>query len=259
MGARWSACATGWRPRNTPGTTSRTARVAFFDNLDTGTGAVYGKIEGAAPNRKFTVSWVDVKHVWFASGGITFQIVLREGSEDILVQYQDVVFGPEVAYLNNGAHAVVGVENFDGTYGTQYSYFQPSLQDQTALQFIRVPTGNLPPIAKPGGAYQTFVNQPLTFDGSASYDPDGSALTYRWDFGDGTTGTGVGPTHTYTAKGTYTVTLIVHDQYEDSAPTTTTVSVPNRAPIANAGGPYTGGVSPQAILFDGSGSYDPDG
>ena len=232
---------------------------AFFDNLDTGTGAVYGKIEGAAPNRKFTVSWVDVKHVWFASGGITFQIVLREGSEDILVQYQDVVFGPEVAYLNNGAHAVVGVENFDGTYGTQYSYFQPSLQDQTALQFVRVPTGNLPPIAKPGGAYQTFVNQPLTFDGSASYDPDGSALTYRWDFGDGTTGTGVGPTHTYTAKGTYTVTLIVHDQYEDSAPTTTTVSVPNRAPIANAGGPYTGGVSPQAILFDGSGSYDPDG
>ena len=50
---------------------------AFFDNLDTGTGAVYGKLEGTAPNRKFTVSWVDVKHVWYESGGVTFQIVLR--------------------------------------------------------------------------------------------------------------------------------------------------------------------------------------
>jgi PKD repeat protein len=233
--------------------------AAYWDNLDASRGSVYSKLEGTAPNRTFTVSWVDVGHIWYATGGISFQVVLREGSEDIPVRYRDVVIDDSYTYLNNGATAVVGLENPDGTYGTQYSYYQPSLRNESALLFVRVPTGNLPPIAKPGGAYQTFVNQPLTLDGSASYDPEGSALTYRWDFGDGTTGTGARPTHTYAAKGTYTVTLIVHDEYQDSAAATTTVSVPNRAPIANAGGPYTGLLGPQAILFDGGASYDPDG
>lgn len=55
--------------------------------------------------------------------------------------------------------------------------------------------------------------QPLTvrFDASASFDPDGDALTYLWDFGDGNTGTGVAPEHTYAQAGTYTVRVDVRD------------------------------------------------
>lgn len=34
---------------------------------------------------------------------------------------------------------------------------------------------------------------------------------YEWDFGDGATGTGVNPSHTYTVSGTYTVRLILTD------------------------------------------------
>ncbi len=37
----------------------------------------------------------------------------------------------------------------------------------------------------------------------------GNAATYSWDFGDGTTGSGQAPTHTYTDPGSYTVTLQV--------------------------------------------------
>ena len=43
-----------------------------------------------------------------------------------------------------------------------------------------------------------------SFDGSGSSDPDGTISSYAWDFGDGSTGTGVKPDHTYTTAGDYT-------------------------------------------------------
>ena len=56
---------------------------------------------------------------------------------------------------------------------------------------------------------------PLTvgFDASASYDPDGTVVDYSWDFGDGTSGTGITTTHTFTSSTdrTYTVILTVTD------------------------------------------------
>jgi len=48
-------------------------------------------------------------------------------------------------------------------------------------------------------------------DGSASYHPDGTIVSYDWDFGDNTTGSGVSVSHTYTAIGIYDVTLTVTD------------------------------------------------
>jgi len=51
----------------------------------------------------------------------------------------------------------------------------------------------------------------VTFDGSLSYDKDGEIVTYDWDFGDGTTGTGKYGWHQYCSMGTYKVTLTVTD------------------------------------------------
>lgn len=51
----------------------------------------------------------------------------------------------------------------------------------------------------------------VTFDGTKSVDVNGDALTYAWDFGDGTTGTGATASHTYTSEGSYHVTLTVSD------------------------------------------------
>ncbi len=48
-----------------------------------------------------------------------------------------------------------------------------------------------------------------TFDGSASTAPGSTISSYAWDFGDGTTGTGVKPSHTYSAAGNYQVKLTV--------------------------------------------------
>ena len=119
---------------------------------------------------------------------------------------------------------------------------------------------NLPPIANAGGPYSGFRNVPVTFNGTLSSDPDGSPLTYLWTFGDGATGTGAAPTHAYASFGSYPVSLVVSDGTLSSAPATTTVTIANRAPIANPGGPYLGNnATGLVVAFDGSASYDPDG
>jgi PKD repeat protein len=88
--------------------------------------------------------------------------------------------------------------------------------DATFLSPCPAP-GNRRPVADPGGPYAGSAGQPLTLDGSRSRDPEGSALTYRWDFGDGTTGTGVRPTHVYPTGGVYLLSLVVNDGHADSA------------------------------------------
>ncbi|RMG92259.1 MAG: PKD domain-containing protein, partial [Candidatus Dadabacteria bacterium] len=42
----------------------------------------------------------------------------------------------------------------------------------------------------------------VAFDGSASFDPDGTIVSFAWDFGDGATETGETAEHTYGAAGT---------------------------------------------------------
>jgi hypothetical protein len=50
-----------------------------------------------------------------------------------------------------------------------------------------------------------------TFDGTASTDSDGSLVSYAWDFGDGSIGSGATASHAYSRPGSYTVSLIVTD------------------------------------------------
>jgi PKD repeat protein len=116
-----------------------------------------------------------------------------------------------------------------------------------------------PPVADPNGPYSGTVNLPVSFDGSASSD-DFAIVDYAWDFGDGSTGSGVAPEHSYAATGEYTVSLNVTDDagQMDTAATTATIGDGNLPPVADAGGPYVADVE-EAITFDGTGSTDPNG
>ena len=51
----------------------------------------------------------------------------------------------------------------------------------------------------------------ITFNAAGSSDPDGDALTFTWNFGDGNTGSGLTTTHSYVQDGEYTVRLTVSD------------------------------------------------
>lgn len=84
---------------------------------------------------------------------------------------------------------------------------------------------NHPPIVNIGGPYQGNVNNPVHFDGSGSFDEDGTLISYIWDYGDNHSGIGVSCSHTYTVAGIYTVTLKVIDNGGANATTSTAVEI----------------------------------
>lgn len=82
---------------------------------------------------------------------------------------------------------------------------------------------NLAPIADFAYSPQSpRVCEAITFDASSSYDPDGSIVSYEWDFGDGNKTEGKVVTHAYSQAGSYIVTLTVTD---DNGATNTTSEV----------------------------------
>ena len=68
------------------------------------------------------------------------------------------------------------------------------------------------------------ANRQITFDASASNDPNGATIYYEWDFGDGSTASGIKPTHSYHKSGTYTVILTMMD--DDGNTTSKSADIP---------------------------------
>lgn len=81
------------------------------------------------------------------------------------------------------------------------------------------------PVADAGGLYQGNINQVLTFDANNSIDAEGDIISYYWDFGDGTYGTGVTSSHVYSQQGQYIVKVTVVDSNNNTAKDTTLVGI----------------------------------
>jgi glucose/arabinose dehydrogenase len=116
-----------------------------------------------------------------------------------------------------------------------------------------VPRATVNPI---GGPPDTTV---FTFDGSKSYDPEGGALTYTWDFGDGTApASGAVQQHVYTTKANFTAHLTVSDGVLSATadvPVTTLHSPPSIRLVPDKQGSYAVGVpvTMTALAFDDTG------
>lgn len=85
--------------------------------------------------------------------------------------------------------------------------------------------GNDPPVADAGGPYSGFVNESIVFDGSGSSDEDGVIESYSWVFGDGSVGSGVSVSHSFSSVGEFTVVLTVVDDGGDESSDGTTVTI----------------------------------
>ena len=93
-------------------------------------------------------------------------------------------------------------------------------------------SSNIAPVAdaSAGEPYTGIAGEEITFDGSKSFDIDGTIIKWYWDFGDGTDGNGRITTHTYSNPGTYYVTLTVTDNRNAIDLYETTAIIRNRPP-----------------------------
>ncbi len=114
-------------------------------------------------------------------------------------------------------------------------------------------------------------NSPLkvSFDAGQSSDPEGSALTYFWEFGDGKTATGSNPSHLYINPivGTriYTAKVTVTDNQGATASASSPIFVKgdgtggNATATANMTTNRTSGPAPLIVAFNGTGSTPSEG
>jgi hypothetical protein len=122
-----------------------------------------------------------------------------------------------------------------------------------------VTVSNVGPVAVAGGPYSGNQGVNVALDGSASSDPGNDIVSYEWDLdNDGAFDDASGVTAIFNSasNGVFTIGLRVTDADAASATDTTTVTINNEVPIADAGGPYSGDQGTD-IALDGSGSSDP--
>ena len=129
--------------------------------------------------------------------------------------------------------------------------FAVTLPPQSITLFVLAASGpgNQPPVAI-ASAVPTSGTQPLnvSFNGSSSYDPDGSITAYNWTFGDGGSASGVQTSHTYNNAGTFAAQLSVTDN--QNATSSTTVNITVNAVTVNAPSNLTGKVSAKTVTLN---------
>ncbi|GAA2726846.1 PKD domain-containing protein [Cellulomonas aerilata] len=149
-------------------------------------------------------------------------------------------------------------QGFDGKVD-EAAIYSRALGAQTVADHFALGTTGGPADGLPTAAFTSAVDAlGVTVDGTASSDPEGGALTFAWEFGDGATGTGPTAAHTYAVDGTYTVRLTVTDAAggTDTEQATVKVAAPaNVAPTAA----FTPGVRNLVVDLDARASADSDG
>ncbi len=129
---------------------------------------------------------------------------------------------PSHTYSSDGSYTVsLSVTDNDGASAT----------DITSATIDSVQTSNQPPTANANGPYAGIPGQNLNFSSAGSTDPEGLALTYAWDFGDGNNSTEANPVHAYATAGIYSVSLTVTDSEAQSDTQTVQASIQDQQPV----------------------------
>lgn len=215
-----------------------------------GGGSVFYQGFGTPGNRTFVIQWNNA-YPQGDSSGITFQVVLTEGTNSITFQYQTVTLGAGDPN-NNGALATVGIHNTGGLAAgqqLQWSYGSPVLSNGYALRFQTSAVPGSPILTAPANA-ATGLSTSVTLSWNAA-----SAAT-SYDVYLGTTAapllfkSGVAAT-SYTvptaAGTTYYWNIVAKNSAGASAPSTTWTFSTAAASSGGGGGGSGGGGNPVTL------------
>jgi PKD repeat protein len=206
-----------------------------------------GGFDGSYLFGDYTQNWIR-RLTLDGSGSLTGTINVEPADGSVDGPYGDIVYlvqGPDGAiyYLD------LGYSDISGSFGI------------SKLRRIKYVQSNQAPIV---AAAASVTNGPLPltvdFSSSGSSDPEGTALTYLWDFGDNVTSTQANPTHIYTQAGTFTARLTVSDSVNNATSTPLTISAGNK-PVASILSPTDGAffVAGNVISYSGDATDTEDG
>ncbi|WP_198661663.1 thrombospondin type 3 repeat-containing protein [Lewinella sp. IMCC34183] len=150
---------------------------------------------------------------WFEVTGSP--VTLKDGTNIIDFAYREDHTRLDKIYLSLSSVLPSGLGGSDITCGQT-----PTNQAPTAVADASPRSGDAP--------------LSVQLNGSASFDADGSIVTYRWTYTGGGTASGAQPTVTLTTPGTYVFTLTVTD--DDGATDTDQVTVTVKAPVGDRDG-----------------------
>jgi hypothetical protein len=142
-----------------------------------------------------------------------------------------IVASTPSGYSFNGASSVGGsVSGNEIHYSTAGTPLDQQTLTGNKFWFTSDTPGNHPPVADADGPYNGQVGQPVTLNGSGSYDPDAgdSIVSYEWDLdndGQYDDATGVYTTPTWNSVGTYTIGLRVTDGFGETDTDSSTVTI----------------------------------
>ncbi|MEM7036398.1 MAG: PKD domain-containing protein, partial [Bacteroidota bacterium] len=184
------------------------------------------------------------------------------GCSPLVVQFTDNSTGPVTNYLwnfGNGNTSTLqnpaAVYVTPGTYTVTHTVSDGTNSDtHTEVAYVTVfqdPTANFTNASPANGC----VPHNVCFT-DLSTPGDGAINNWLWDFGDGLTSTAQNPCHTYTAAGSYTVTLVVQDVNgcNNTIVMTNFVNVSNTPTAAFTGGPLSACVPPLTVNFNNTSS-----
>ena len=192
----------------------------------------YLKDEGkvAIPDGTWKVAFIGPRN-----GGVPFTLSSIQSWSDLVGTTVLAVNMPNISGIRNAdwRDYLTTVDAIEDTTGYDFLSLLP-VAFQGALE-----AGDHAPTARFTFSGTQSEGSPITFDASASTDPDfgdkklpfAEGLTYRWHFSDNTDVTGNVVTHTFANNGNYTATLTVVDAKGWESPMSQSVTIANVAPV----------------------------
>jgi PKD repeat protein len=217
--------------------------------VDTGAGTLSFNVAPAAPD-----------------ANIDLRIDLYNGSGNLVASGSDSGMGASLSYPATGGTYYLAVDGTgNGTASTGYTDYG-SLGQFSLTGSVPSPVGQPPVAAAAATATSGLAPFNVGFSSAGSYDPEGSPLSYDWDFGDGNSSTEANPAHLYGVNGTYVASLVVFDASGLSSSSSVTIVVNDISQIIYVSGititKSTSSRGTQAIatvtVRDASGNLKPD-